>query len=134
MKEAAAQIFISIKNSIIFFQHIYSDTERKELLLSKLLDLLVTDRDESALSEWIMYFLGKVQSNFNQGSNMENIANSLFSLDLFIFCIIVTAGCAIFVDAELNMKNRIQWLEQFPDALWLLSKRSTWTGHMPRVN
>lgn len=121
--------------SIICFKNIHSDTERKELLLSKLLDLLVTDRDESALSEWLMYFLGKVQSNFNQGSNMENtVVHSLFSLDLFIFCIVVTAGCAIFVDAELNMKNRIQWLEQFPDALWLLSKRSTWTGHMPRVN
>ena len=96
-------------------------------------NLLMERRNESFATEWIMYFLGKVQSNLHNNSTHENIGHCLFSLDLYIFCIVVVSGCASFVTNEMSMSNRIQWLNKFPEALWLLSKRSIWDDHMPRV-
>lgn len=110
--------------SLLFFR----DNHRKDLLLAKLSDLLVASSDEVALSQWIMYFLGKVQSNLTQDH-----AERLFSLDLFVFCIIVISGCASLVDNELITKNRLKWLNLFPEALWLVSQRTNWSDHMPRV-
>lgn len=89
-------------------------------------------RDDCASSEWIMFFLGKVQSNLKQDLK-DNIYHRLFSLNLFVFCVVVVSGCATFVNGELTLSNRLLWLNKFPEALWLLSKRSTWSSHMPRV-
>lgn len=107
--------------------------EGKELLLAKLSNLLINRCDEMDLCEWIMDFLGIVQSNFRQESTNSNIARSEFSLEVFIYCIVTFTGCATFVDDEINLKNRTRYLNKFPEALWQLSKRSNWTYHMPRV-
>lgn len=105
------------------------------MVLSKLLNLLTHGTDDDRIfREWIMFFLGIVQSNFNQGQSMSTKKDSIFSLDVFIFCIVVSTGCVAFIDDEIGMKNRIQWIEKFPEALWLLSERSHWTDQMPRVS
>lgn len=75
-----------------------------------------------------MYYLAKVQSNIHNDST-----HSLFSLDLFMFCIVVVSGCVSFITNGMSMSNRIEWLNKFPEALWMLSKRSSWDAHMPRV-
>lgn len=101
----------------------------------KLLLLLTRDaKDDAVFREWIMYFLGIVQSNFNQGQSKSTTKDSAISLDIFIFCIVSFTGCAAFIDNEMNMKNRSQWIDKFPEALWLLSERSHWADHMPRVS
>lgn len=117
---------------IIYSQILHRDGERKDELLIKMSKLLMECRDDNTSSEWIMYFLGKVQSNLHQDLK-ENIHQRLFSLNLYMFCIVVVSGCAVFVNNELSMSNRLQWLNKFPEALWLLRKRSSWTSHMPRV-
>lgn len=78
-----------------------------------------------------MYFLGIVQSILNQG---RSVSTSVFSLDVLIFCIVLATGCATFVDNTMSMENRLQWIDKFPEALWLLSERSNWAEHMPRVS
>ncbi|XP_055302054.1 focadhesin [Sitodiplosis mosellana] len=110
-----------------------ADAERKEELLMTISDLLMEWQNERFTSEWIMYFLGKVQSNLNQDSTKETMVHSLFSLDLYMFCIVMVSGCATFVNDELSMNNRMRWLKKFPEALWLLSKLSSWDNHMPRI-
>lgn len=105
------------------------------MILSKLLGLLTHESDDDRVfREWIMYFLGIVQSNFNQGETMSTKKDSVFSLDVFVFCIVVSTGCVAFVDNEVSMNNRIQWIDKFPEALWLLSERSHWADQMPRVS
>lgn len=108
-----------------------SDMERKETLLAKLLNLLLTWNNENTLIEWIMYFLGMVLSYLNQ--SQDHLSHDIFVLELFMFSIVVATGCAAFVDENLGIRNKICWLNRFPEALWLLSKRQNWTFHMPRV-
>lgn len=96
-------------------------------------NLLMIRRSESALCEWIMYFLGKVQSDLTQETTKDNTPRNWFPLDLFMSCIVIVAGCDIFINEELSVKNKMNWLKKFPEALWLLSKRSNWNSHMPRV-
>lgn len=90
-------------------------------------------RNGTCLCEWVMYLLGKVQSNLNQDATKENVVRSLYSLDLYMFCIVVLGGGSIFINDDLNMHNRLLWLKKFPESLWLLSKRPIWATHMPRV-
>lgn len=80
-----------------------------------------------------MFFLGMVQSNLTQNITKDHNSHGLFSLDLFMFCMVVSTGCATFINDELSVKNRMRWLNKFPEALWIISKRPTLTGHMPRV-
>ncbi|XP_031635799.1 focadhesin [Contarinia nasturtii] len=105
------------------------DRKRKDDLLVEISNLSAQRYSESTLSDWIMYFLGKVQSDLSQ----DNSVRIPFSLDLFMFVIVIAAGCDIFVSAPLSINNRKQWLNKFPEALYLLSKRSNWTCHMPRI-
>lgn len=113
---------------------LFRNDERKDLVLLKLLNLLTCgSNDDGVFREWIMYFLGIVQANFNQGQSISTTKDSVFALDVFVFCIVVSTGCGAFVDNEMSMKNRIQWIDTFPEALWLLSERPHWTDHMPRV-
>lgn len=93
--------------------------------------LLMHCNDDVTVSDWIMYFLGKVQSNFNQSKDSRG--QSLFALDVFVFSLVVIAGCAAFVDNELGTANRLQWLDKLPESLWLLSKQPHWNVHLPRV-
>lgn len=117
---------------LIFNDPFHRDAERKEDLLMAISNLFMERRNERFIIEWIMYFLGKVQSNLS--SSEQNIDCSLFSLDLYMFCIVMASGCAAFItDDKLSMSNRMQWLNTFPEALWLLSKRPSWDKHMPRV-
>lgn len=103
------------------------------MLLSKLSNLLITNGNEMAFSEWVMVLLGKVQSSFSQNVTKETIGHSLFLLDLLVFCIVTNTGCAAFVNDDLSMKNQVKWRNHFPEALWLLSKRLNWAPHIPRV-
>lgn len=89
--------------------------------------------NESQRNAWIMYMLGKVQSNFNQEHTERSFAHSLFLFDTFIFILVVVTGMAIFIDDDLNLNNRMHWIEKFPEALWFLSKRPQWDDQMPRV-
>lgn len=119
----------------LFDSSFFRKCERKDLILSKLLNVLTRDANDDAIfREWIMYFLGIVLSNFNQEPSKSTIKDSAFALDVLIFCIVVSTGCAVFIDNEISMKNRIQWIDKFPEALWLLSERSHWSDHMPRVS
>lgn len=107
--------------------------ERKQLLLASLSNLLINCRDECDLCEWMMDFLGIVQSNFRQEPTKNNIDHSEFSLQVFIYCIVTVTGCAAFVDDEISLQNQTRYLNKLPEALWQLSKRPIWTYHMPRV-
>lgn len=80
-----------------------------------------------------MYFLGKVQANLTQETTNDEITPSLFSLDVFMLCLVVAAGCATFITDNLNMANRIHWIDKLPEAVLMLQKRPIWTNHMPRV-
>lgn len=108
-------------------------TERKELVLSNLLHLLTCNTNDDAVLEWNMYFLGIVQTNFNQGPSESVKKDCSFSLDVLTFCIVLSSGSAVFVDNEITMRNRIQWIHMLPEALWLLCERSQWAEHLPRV-
>lgn len=113
----------------------FRNEDRKDLVLSKLFTLLTNEsNDDAVFRDWIMYFLGIVQSNFNQGHSASTKKDSVFSLDVFVFCIVVSTGCVAFVDDEINMNNRNQWIDKFPEALWLLSERPHWADHMSRVS
>lgn len=118
--------FLFHSNSFLIF----SDRKRKDDLLAEVSNLSALRHNESTLSDWIMYFLGKVQADLSQDTNA---IGSLFSLDLFMFFIVIAAGCDAYIKEELSLNNRIQWLNKFPDALYLLSKRSSWNYHMARV-
>lgn len=120
-------------NRFIFLLVIFRDQERKEVLLSKISNLLLKDTDDASICDWIVYLLGKVQYNFTSDESNSRIENSLFCLDLFIYCIVFTSGCAVFLTDGSSLKNRLQWLNKLPEALWLLAKRKHWTQHMPRV-
>lgn len=111
---------------------LFRNDERKNEFLAEVLNLLTNNRDETSLNEWIMYFLGRVQSNLSQETTNDG-APSFFSLDMFMLCVVVGAGCATFVTDKLNMANRIQWIDKFPEAVLLLQKRPIWTNHLPRV-
>lgn len=124
---------LSFSNRLLHF--VSRNNERKDLILSKLFILLTHEsNDDGIFRDWIMYFLGIVQSNFNQGESTSTTKDSVFSLDVFVFCIVVSTGCVAFVDNEINMENRAQWINTFPEALFLLSNRSEWGIHMPRVS
>lgn len=111
----------------------FSDRERKEILLLKISELLLMDKDDTKLCEWLAFFLGKVQANFTADAKNENLEHSLFCLDLFIYCLVFTSGCSIFLSGEHSLENRAKWLNKLPDALWMLTKRKYWNEHMPRV-
>lgn len=123
----------NVCNVSIDVSNFFRNAERKALLLKTMLNLLMKWCNDSALSEWLMHFLGKVQSKFNQEYTKDSLAHSLFSLDVFIFSLVVVTGCATFIDDELSLKNRLSWLNKLPEALWLISKEPRWCDHMPRV-
>lgn len=107
--------------------------ERTNQLLRKMLDLLEEQCNDGAFIEWIMHFLGKVQSNFIQMQSIDSFERSLFCLDVFSFCLVVVAGCQTFITHELSLKNKFIWINKLPEAVWLISKTSQWSDHMPRV-
>lgn len=99
----------------------------------KITELLLKDKDNTKLCEWLAFFLGKVQANFTSDAKNKKLEHSLFCLDLLIFCLVLTSGCSIFLNGEYGLENRQQWLNKLPEALWLLTKQKCWTEHMPRV-
>lgn len=103
------------------------------LLFKEYSELLQTGYQEKDICDWIMYFLGKIQSEFTVTNSDQNAKQKLFYLDFLTLSIVVASGCSIFVEDNLKSQDHLNWLKLFPESLWLLSTTNTWDNCMPRV-
>lgn len=79
------------------------------------------------MCDWLLCCMGKTQAQL-----VEDSTKGIFSLDFFLYAITIVTGCDTFCP-PLCVANRIQWIEQFPVVLDLVSKNTYWKDDIARV-
>lgn len=79
------------------------------------------------MCDWLLYSMSKTQAHLTVDSSQ-----GLFSLDFFIYAIVIATGCEVFCP-PLRVANSMDWLDRLPLALDMLSKSPQWSGNIARV-
>lgn len=110
----------------------YRDREQKDLILGKISKSIRHWNNDNEICDWTMFLMGKTLALLSAEVNSNNISTAHFSLDIFLCNIVLASGCDV-IDGELNLENRKNWINRFPEALWLLSERDHWNENLIRV-